>query len=89
MWNMQFKHPPILSRDCKALESVQKLAVKFVKGQRPIPYETALQRLFTLVRCRIRGELICMYKRMHGLLDYPCDAVFDAPTSTGLRGHTF
>ncbi len=43
---------PILSRDCQALESVQKHAVKFVKGLRHAPYETALQRLrlFSLVR---------------------------------------
>ncbi len=51
---------PILSRDCQALESVQKLAVKFVKGLRHVPYETALQRLqlFSLIRRRIRGDLI-------------------------------
>ncbi len=36
---------PILSRDCQALESVQKLVVEFVKGMRHVPYETALQRL--------------------------------------------
>ncbi len=49
-----------------------------------------LQRLqlFSLVRRRIRGDLICMYKIMHGLLDFPCDAVFAAPTRIGLRGHT-
>ncbi len=57
---------PILSRDCQAIESVQKLAVKFVKGLRHVPHETAL-----LVRRRIRGDLICMYKIMHGLLDIP------------------
>ncbi len=81
---------PILSRDCQALESVQKLAVKFVKGLRHVPYETALQRLqlFSLIRRRIRGDLICMYKIMHGLLDFPCNAVFAAPTRIGLRGHT-
>ncbi len=81
---------PILSRDCQALESVQILAVKFVKGLRHVPYETALQRLqlFSLVRRSIRGDLICMYKMMHGLLDFPCDAVFAAPTPIGLRGHT-
>ncbi len=33
---------PILSRDCQALESVQKLVLK---GLRHVPYETALQRL--------------------------------------------
>ncbi len=60
---------PFLSLDCQALGSVQKLAVKFVKGLRHVPYETALQRLhlFSLVRRRIRGDLICMYKIMHGL----------------------
>ncbi len=81
---------PILSRDCQALESVQKLAVKFVKGLRRVPCETALQRLqlFSIVRRRIRGDLICMYKIMHGLLNFPCDAVFAAPTRIWLRGHT-
>ncbi len=29
-----------------------------------------------------------MYKIMHGLLDFPGDAVFAAPTRIGLRGHT-
>ncbi len=78
---------PILFRDCQALESVQKLAVKFIKGFRHVPYETALQRLqlFCLIRRRIRGDLICMYKIMHGLLDFPCDAVFAAPTRTLLE----
>ncbi len=88
---MQFKHPlPFSPWDCLALESVQKLAVKFVKGLRHVPYETTLQRLqlFSLIRRRIRGDLICMYKIMHGLLDFPCDAVFAAPTRIGLRGHT-
>ncbi len=77
---------PILSRDCQTLESVQNLAVKFVKGLLHVPYETALQRLqlFSLIRRRIRGDLICMYKIMHGLLDFPCDAVFAAPTRIGL-----
>ncbi len=30
-----------------------------------------------------------MYKIKHGLLDFPCDAFFAAPSRTGLRGHTF
>ncbi len=58
---------------------------------RHVPYETALQRLrfFSLVRRRIRGDLICMYRIMHGLLDFPCETVFAAPTRIGLRSHTF
>ncbi len=61
------------------------------KGVRHVPYETALQRLWlvSLVRRRNLGDLICMYNIMHGLLDFPCDADFDAPTRIGLRGHTF
>ncbi len=82
---------PVLSRDCQTLERVQKLAVKFVKGLRHVPYETAPQwlRLFSLIRRRICDDLICMYNIMYGLLNFPCDAVFAAPTSIGLRGHTF
>ncbi len=73
---------PILSRDCQAIENFQKLTVKFVKGLRHVPYETALQRLqlFSLIRRRIRGNLICIYRIMHCFLDFPCDAVFAAPT---------
>ncbi len=54
-------------------------------------YETALQRLrfVSLVRKRIRGDLICKNKMMHSLLDFPCDTVFAAPTRIGLRGYTF
>ncbi len=63
---------------------------KIVKGLRHVPYETVLQRLqlFSLIRRRIRGDFICMYNIMHGLLDFPCDAAFAAPTRIGLRGHT-
>ncbi len=41
---MLFKHP-ILSRDTEALEKVQKLALKFVKGLRHVTHEAALQQL--------------------------------------------
>ncbi len=50
----------ILSRDSQALESVQKLATKFVKGLRHVPLEATLKRLrlFSLISRRIRGDLI-------------------------------
>ncbi len=75
-WLCNTRTPFILSRDSQALECVQ----KFVKGLRHVPYEAALQRvrLFSLVRRRIRGDLIYMYK-----------IIFAAPTHLGLRGHTF
>ncbi len=67
------------------------ISVEFVKGLRHVLYETAIQRLrlFFLVCTRTRGDLICMHKIMHGLLDFPCDAVFTVPNRIGLRRHTF
>ncbi len=62
--------------------------MKLVKGLRHVPYETALRRLQLFSLIRIRGDLICMYKILHGLLDVLCDAVFAVPTRIGLRGHT-
>ncbi len=82
---------PILSLDYEILEGFQKRAVKLEKGLHHDPYEIALQRLrlFSLVRRRIRGDLICMSKTKHGLLDFPCDAVFVVTICIVLRGHTF
>ncbi len=66
------RNKPVEETVTQALEIVHKLAVKLVKGMRHAPYKAALQRwLFSLVHRRIRGELICMYKIMHGLLDFP------------------
>ncbi len=78
---MQYKHPPILSRDYQALESVQKLAVRFVKGLRHIPYETALQRLqllslvleseVTLPACATLRTAFSAFHAMQSLLPLP------------------
>ncbi len=56
-----------------------------------VQYEAALQRLrlFSLVRRRIRGDLICMYKVLHDLLVFPCDTVFAASTRFGFLGYAF
>ncbi len=60
---MPFKHP-ILPRDTEALEKVQRLALKSVKGLRHVPYEAAFQqlRLLSLTYRLIRGDLIFMFK---------------------------
>ncbi len=49
-----------LRLDAEALEEVQKLALKFVKGLRHVPYEAAFKQLllFSLTHRRIRGDLI-------------------------------
>ncbi len=73
---------PILCRDVEALDKVQKLALKFVKGLRHVPYEAALTqlRLFSLTHRRIRGDLITMFKITHGLLEFPMESTFVYPT---------
>ncbi len=82
---------PILCHDAEALEKVQKLALKFVKGLRHVPYEAALKqlRLFSLTHRRIRWDLIVMFKITHGLLEFPVASIFVNPTRQGLRGHAF
>ncbi len=82
---------PILSRNAEALEKVQKLAMKFVKGLRHIPYEAALKqlRLFSLTYRLIRGDLISMFKITHGLLEFSMEFTFAHPNRKGLRGHAY
>ncbi len=90
--NILFKQPnPFLCRDAEALEKVQKLALKFVKGLRHVPYEAALKqlRLFSLIHRRIRGDLIDMFKITLGLLEFPMASIFGHPTRKGLRGHAY
>ncbi len=89
---MIFKQPiPYSLPGLPGARKCSKICDEVCKGAAPLPYDTALQRLrlFSLIRRRLRGDLICMYKIMHGLLDFPCDAVFAATTRIGLRGHTF
>ncbi len=48
----------------EALEKVQKLALKFMKGLRHVPYEAALKQLqlISLLHRRIIGDFIAMFK---------------------------
>ncbi len=89
-YSIQATHP-ILCCYAEALEKVQKLAMKFVKGLRHVPYESALKqlRLFSLTHRRIRGALTVMLKITHDLLEFPMASAFFYPTRQGLRGHAF
>ncbi len=81
---------PILSRDSQALESVQELPVMFVKEVRHVKYEAALQRLqlFSLIRKRNRGDLIYMYKKIHGYIFHATQRLLP-PTRAGPRSQAF
>ncbi len=87
-YSIQATHP-ILGRDAEALEKVQKVNLKFVKGLRHVPYEAAHKqlRLFSLTHRLIRGDIIT--KITHGLLKFLMASSFVYPTSRGLRGHAF
>ncbi len=89
-YSIQATHP-ILCRNAEALENVQKLALKFVKGLLHVRYEADLKqlRLFSLTRWRIRGDLIAMFKIAHGLLEFPMSSTFAHLTHKGLRGHAY
>ncbi len=82
---------PTLCRDTEALENVQRLALKFVKGLQHVPREAALKqlRLFFLTHRRIRGDLIAMFKVTHGLLEFPMASTFAHPTRRGQHGHAY
>ncbi len=69
---------PILCHDAEALEKVQKLALKFLKGLRHVLYKAALKqlRLFSLTHRRIHGDLIAIFKIINGLLDVPMASTF-------------
>ncbi len=80
-----------LCHDAEALEKVQKLALKFVKGLWHVSYEVALKqlRLFSLKTRRIRGDLITKFMITHGLLEFPMTSTFAHPTRKALRGHSY
>ncbi len=63
--------------DAEALEKVQKVALKFVKELRHVPYETCS------VLPHTRGDLKAMFKIIHGLLEFPMTSTFAHPTAKG------
>ncbi len=80
---------PFLKKDTLAIEKVQQLAVKLIKGFRRMPYLPSLLqlRLFSLERRRLRGDLITAFKIKTGLIDADWRSFFHPPCRPGLRGH--
>ncbi len=69
----------------------QKVALKFMKGLRHVPYEAILHqlRLFSPIHRRIRGNLISMFKFKNGLLVFSMESTVTHLNHTGLRGHAY
>jgi hypothetical protein len=81
---------PYLRKDIDLLEGVQHRATKIIEGFAQLSYEQRLCQLnlTTLETRRLRGDLIEVYKLVHGLEDISADKFF-VLSSGNLRGHRF
>ena len=81
---------PLLKGDIDKLEKVQRRATKIVPTLRNLPYSERLAKLNlpTLAFRRLRGDLIQVYRIMHGFTDIQPSILFDMePRVSSLRGH--
>ena len=81
---------PHYRKDINLLEGVQRRSLKSIDGYNILSYEDRLSavHLTSLETRRIRGDLIEVYKIMHGLTNLDPNDFFTFSTS-GLRGHKY
>ena len=79
---------PTLIKDIKTLEKVQKSFTRLFPNLRDKPYEERLKilNLFSLGRRRKRGDLIEVFKILHGYSDSG-EHMFERNSNSALRGH--
>ena len=83
---------PFLQKDIVLIERVQRRATKILPNLKELEYAERLRHLNlpTLAYRRVRGDLIQMYKIVHGLNDIRQEALFEfAHHEAGTRGHMF
>ncbi len=80
---------PYLKKDQDAVEAVQRRATRLVPGLQELPYEERLRRLQlpTLTYRRSRGDMIQVYKYLHGLYKVQSDILPRAHYQATSRGH--
>ena len=80
---------PTYEKDCWLLERVQKRATKMVRGISSLPYEERLERLglFSLRYRRLRGDMIEIFKFVHGQSKGYLSGMFEFNNTTRVRGH--
>ena len=80
---------PHLKKHIKKLERVQRLATRMVPQFKEVPYEERLNRLelSTLEERRVRGDMISLFKIVHGVDILDRENLVKMASSTYLRGH--
>ncbi len=81
---------PRYARDIDTIEAVQRRATKLVPGLYDLSYEERLRKLDlpTLVFRRLRGDVIQVYKYLHGEYKVDCKDMLPLKHSTRTRGHS-
>ncbi len=81
---------PRLVRDIEVIESVQRRATKLIPGLEDLSYEERLRWLDlpSLVFRRIRGDMIQVYKYLHGEYNVDADKMLPRKENTMTRGNS-
>ena len=79
---------PTYEKDCWLLERAQKRATKLIKGISNLPYEERLEKLgmFSLRYRRLRGDMIEVFKFVHGQSTGYLNDMFELNNATRGRG---
>ena len=80
---------PHLKKHIKKLERVQRLATRMIPQFKEVAYEERLNRLelSTLEERRVRGDMITLFKIVHGVDILDRENLVKMASSTYLRGH--
>ena len=80
---------PHMKKHVKKLERVQRLATRMIPEFKEVPYEERLNRLnlSTLEERRVRGDMITMFKIVHGVDILDREDLVKMASSDYLRGH--
>ena len=82
---------PYLVKDTELLEKIQRRATKLVHSIKDLSYAERLKKLglFSLAQRRERGDLIMVYKIVHGHVNLDVNKLLQFSDYKGTRGHQY